>query len=52
MHYELCIKNKGFTVAGLFRILTGFSINRVAANQNVVQNYSFFLSSPKKINFL
>ena len=32
----------GITVAGLSRILTGFPINRVAANQNVVQNYNFF----------
>ena len=29
----------GITVAGLSRILTGFPINRVAANQNVAQSY-------------
>jgi hypothetical protein len=40
---------KGITVAGLSRIHTGFPINRVAANQNVAQNYIFFLTRPKKI---
>ena len=34
---------EGITVAGLFRIFTGFPINRVAANQNVAQNYCFLL---------
>ena len=32
----------GITVAGLFRILTGFPINRVVTNQNVRQIYRFF----------
>ena len=36
----------GITVAGLFRILTGFPINCVSANQNVAQNYDFFLLLP------
>ncbi len=38
----------GITVAGLSRILTGFPINRVAANQNVAQSYVIFLSLQNK----
>ncbi len=44
----LCIDRTGLTVAGLFRIFTGFPINRVAANQNVMQSYNFFMIISKK----
>lgn len=34
---------EGITVAGLFRILTGFPINRAFANQNRVKVKNFLL---------
>jgi len=33
----MLMSSGGFTVAGLFRIFTGFPINRVSANQNLWQ---------------
>lgn len=42
----------GITVAGLSRILTGFPINRVAANQNVCKGIYFFSTFKKKLHGL